>query len=395
MVVLAVLAGAVLSAACRTVDPVGDECRGIESSPYGWYESDHSRRWIIPAGAGHPAAVALDEKTFVVFDQRSERIWTGSKGHSIEIVEATCEGVRRFRLHGDEGTALYRRIERGYRTSEVELRSGDVLLRGLLLKSENPRAGVVFIHGAGTSDRDNVWYLTLAEHLANNGIDVLLPDKRGSGRSGGDWRRATFEVLATDAIDAVERLGDEPDARRPIGVLGISQGGWVVPIAASRSERVDFAISMVGAVVPLAEQQKHLLSTTASAMGLTADSRESLARLAGLAERYLRSGSGWDEYQEQRRRLAEGPLAPLVAAFPADREDWQWSWGRPIFDFDPLPLWSALEVPALAVFGEDDPNVPTRVSVERLRRDAPQVEVLSLPGRGHGLQTPEGTLDPR
>ena len=39
---------------------------------------------------------------------------------------------------------------------------------------------VVVIQGSGYSNRNNTWYLTLVKHLQDNGIAVLLPDKRGS-----------------------------------------------------------------------------------------------------------------------------------------------------------------------------------------------------------------------
>lgn len=48
----------------------------------------------------------------------------------------------------------------------------------------------VIIHGSGTSQRDSYWYLTLTRYLQESGIVVLLPDKRGSEASEGDWRGA-------------------------------------------------------------------------------------------------------------------------------------------------------------------------------------------------------------
>lgn len=38
--------------------------------------------------------------------------------------------------------------------------------------------------------------MSIADGLASRGVAVLLPDKRGSGKSGGDWRTATFDMLA-------------------------------------------------------------------------------------------------------------------------------------------------------------------------------------------------------
>ncbi|HEX9764667.1 MAG TPA: alpha/beta fold hydrolase, partial [Candidatus Acidoferrales bacterium] len=113
---------------------------------------------------------------------------------------------------------------------EAEFTSGDVSLAGVLLIPAGQRnlPGVVIIHGSGASDRSNAWAAGFATGLAERGFAVLLPDKRGSGRSGGDWRTADFEALADDAIAGVKRLQQEEtvDPRR-VGVLGLSQGGHI------------------------------------------------------------------------------------------------------------------------------------------------------------------------
>ena len=84
----------------------------------------------------------------------------------------------------------------------------DLVLGGLLFlppdRQEVP--AVVFIHGSETSKRANPWYLALSSYLQDHGVAVLLPDKRGSERFGGDWRTAGFAELAVDAIAAVEFL---------------------------------------------------------------------------------------------------------------------------------------------------------------------------------------------
>ena len=78
-------------------------------------------------------------------------------------------------------------------------------LAGMLFvpEGEGPFPAAVIIHGSGTSHRNSGWYLTLTRYLQENGIVVLLPDKRGSEHSDGDWRTASFEDLATDSVAAV------------------------------------------------------------------------------------------------------------------------------------------------------------------------------------------------
>jgi dipeptidyl aminopeptidase/acylaminoacyl peptidase len=60
--------------------------------------------------------------------------------------------------------------------------SQGINLAGMLFlpEGDGPFPAVVVIHGAGTSRRDNLWYLTPTKYLQDHGIAVLLPDKRGS-----------------------------------------------------------------------------------------------------------------------------------------------------------------------------------------------------------------------
>ena len=79
-------------------------------------------------------------------------------------------------------------------------------LAGLLVvpEGEGPYPTVVIIQGSGPSFRDNGWYLSIVKHLQDNGIAVLIPDKRGCEKSEGEWIGASFDELANDAISAIE-----------------------------------------------------------------------------------------------------------------------------------------------------------------------------------------------
>lgn len=74
-----------------------------------------------------------------------------------------------------------------------------------LLRSVSNSAGLSPLR-SGTSRRDSSWYLTLTHYLQQNGIAVLLPDKRGTGQSEGNWLTASFEDLATDTLAATAYL---------------------------------------------------------------------------------------------------------------------------------------------------------------------------------------------
>jgi len=275
--------------------------------------------------------------------------------------------------------------------TEARWHNGPVPLAGVVVHPASPAAarrlpGAVIIQGSGPSDRSNKWARAIAEELARTGMVVLLPDKRGSGQSGGDWRTATFDDLAQDALAGLEHLATRGDVDpRRIGVIGLSQGGFVAPLAAVRSSRVAFVVAISAAATPLVEQVEHEMRNTFRQAGLAPPDVEQAMKIQHAAGRYLTHGD-WESYAALLRDAKTRPWAGVAAGFPPDRESWVWAWWRPLLAFDPMDSWKAVRVPALLVYGADDEhdNVPVRRSVERLR-SAPAVAVAVIPGTGHSL----------
>ena len=122
--------------------------------------------------------------------------------------------------------------KRGTSEETVQFASGDITLAGTLVLPEGsqPHAAVVLVHGSGPQKRD----LFTARWFAAAGIAALAYDKRGVGESDGDFRKVPFMKLCDDGLGAIKYLKSrkEIDAKR-IGVWGLSQGGWLGPLAAT------------------------------------------------------------------------------------------------------------------------------------------------------------------
>ena len=111
---------------------------------------------------------------------------------------------------------------------------------------------IILVHGSGAENRE--YMLPWARFLIRRGMAVLGYDKRGVGESTGDWNTASFDDLAGDVVAAFEYLKTRSDIdRTQIGLLGISQAGWIMPLAAVRAKDIAFLISISGAGVPPAE----------------------------------------------------------------------------------------------------------------------------------------------
>jgi pimeloyl-ACP methyl ester carboxylesterase len=245
---------------------------------------------------------------------------------------------------------------------ELTIADAEVPLSGTLFLPAGAEAvpAAVLIHGSGASDRDNLWYVHLACHLTGNGIAVFLPDKRGAGKSGGEWRTASFQDFAGDTLAAVRAVAARPEVDEGrVGVVGISQGGWIAPLVASLSADLLFVVNLSGAAVRPVDQLRH-------------ETRQTL-RQAGVPD--------W----------LGGLLVSYAAAFPKHRRAEWWTKNG---EFDPEPHWRATQQPALVVYGRGDErdNVPVADSVavfERIARDRPDLTVRVFDGVGHGLYDEE------
>jgi dipeptidyl aminopeptidase/acylaminoacyl peptidase len=240
------------------------------------------------------------------------------------------------------------------RYEEIEFRNGDLGLAGMMFvpEGEGPFPVAVIIHGSGTSRRASRWYLSVTQHLQDNGIAVLLPDKRGSEKSEGSWVGADFEDLAGDSLAAVEHVRrQERFADSQIGLIGMSQGGWIAPVAATRDQGISWVVSMSGPGVTAGQQLLH-----EEIHNISAFTWPFIARL--MAPTSTRIIQKMDH----------------VSAYA---------------DFDPIPYWKRVGARVFFAFGEGDTNVPVDDSVAVLRAnlDAPLVKIY--PDGGHGISDRE------
>ncbi len=89
--------------------------------------------------------------------------------------------------------------------------------------------------------------------MVGRGVSVFVYDKRGTGLSKGEYTQ-NFPRLADDLVAAsreAKRLADGRYGR--FGLVGLSQGGWIVPLAAARA-KAEFLGIGYGLVVDIAEQ---------------------------------------------------------------------------------------------------------------------------------------------
>lgn len=266
-------------------------------------------------------------------------VWLGLRGSSLDRLAVA---------HAAPAAAVLRPP----RTEELVYRSRDarIAARLHLPPGGGPHPALVVAHGSGRTRRDE--YRPLAAELAARGYALLAYDKRGVGDSEGVYAgigpensEAMFELLADDVVAGVEYLAARADIdRSAIGVIGISQGGWIGPLAAAKSRAVSFLVTVSGPTVSVGE------------------------------EIYYSSLTGEREGAELD---AEGDHGALLAAFDGRR------------GYDPVPVLERVEVPGLWILGAGDRSIPIHETVERLDALIEGGKPFSrrvLPGVGHGMR---------
>jgi len=330
--------------------------------------------------------------------------------------------------------------------TDVSFPSGPDQLTGILTlpPGPGPHPAIALMSGSedpgtggkrpGASDRGHVMH---AQRLVLDGYAVLRYDPLGVGGSTDNGGFQSLEGRAQEAIAAVRYLRSRPDIRSDrVGLWGVSQGGWVVGMAAAEApDDIAFIISASGSGVSVADQQVYGVEAQTRAGGAN---EEDVAR-AGLIIRLLidwqltepaykeantvavqRFGPGpWQDFYElvynSPDRGTAATLARVISILEPIQDE---SWTRHLYlrdlylpalraitpeqlaamradhgpgmAADPKDYWTRVRCPVLAVFGEQDILVPAQKSADLYAQYLAQagnrdVSIIVFPGVGHTL----------
>jgi dipeptidyl aminopeptidase/acylaminoacyl peptidase len=259
---------------------------------------------------------------------------------------------------------------------------------------------VVVAHGASMPSRDHALYRHLKEMLPPLGVAVFAYDRRGSGKSGGDLQTSDYALLADDAIAAANMLSSDPriDPKR-IGVWGLSQGGWLSLLAASRSPVISFAVSISAPVVTPDVQMVFASANILRVNGYADTDIAQAVAVRKAVDDYMR---GTGDRATAQRLLDAAKVKPwFQQIYMSDTlEDPATSRWRKEIEHDPLKTLDDVKVPALLLYGAADPWVPVATSVERLKAIAAKhrnLDVAVVARADHAMQlsvAPKTQMDP-
>jgi pimeloyl-ACP methyl ester carboxylesterase len=279
-------------------------------------------------------------------------------------------------------------------------RSGDAVLQGTLHlpKVANAIGAVVVTHTASKPLQDSLLYEHLKEMLPPLGIAVFSYDRRGSGKSSGNLKNSDYAMLADDAIAAVQLLKKDPriDPKR-VGIWGLSQGGWLSLLAATRSPDVRFAVSIAAPVVTPDVQMMFRSENLMQINGYPEAEIQQMRKARKAVDDYMRGLGTRSAAQALVDTIKDKPWFDMLylGATVSDRATSRW---RKEIEYDPLPTLDDVKVPALILYGESDPEVPVATSVARINaRRHSNLTVRVVAGADHHMATtmePKAQMDP-
>lgn len=288
-----------------------------------------------------------------------------------------------------------------FRETPAAFDSVGTTMKGVLIEppgGDSKRPLVVMVHG---SERSSPIGGVYGYAMAAQGIAVFLYDKRGTGASAGEYTQ-NFELLATDAARALDTARGMAGGRHGrAGFFGGSQGGWVAPLAATRTQADFVAIGFGLVASPIEEDREQMVSEVRSA-GLGKDAEALVNRLSKATSRLLLSSftQGYDALDAVRREMAgqpwatkiEGEHSGAIARMPNDELR---RIGRArfdnlelIWDYDAVKPLRKLDAPLLWVLAGEDREAPietTRGALLGLAKEGKAFEVYLFPDTDHGM----------
>lgn len=245
---------------------------------------------------------------------------------------------------------------REFTTQEVKFKSKGITLAGSILMPKNPMAAVVIVHGSDPVKRE----LEFAKRLAQEGIAVLTYDKRGVGQSEGVYvgpsvgtnniDTTNLNLLANDAHEAVISVHAYLKNKKiPIGLIGFSQAGWIMPITASKNQSVEFMVLFSCPTITTLEQLRFQFYTNGN-------------------------NNFWDNHTDAEAREHTNN----------DPDKYQF------VATDPKKSLKTLSVPGLWLYGEKDIQIPVKLCIEQLNTFKVQgkpYDYALFPSLGHNTSS--------
>lgn len=258
---------------------------------------------------------------------------------------------------------------------------------------------LIFVYGDGPANRKNLGVLEQTIHcFLKSGFACLIYDKPGSGQSKGRFTRdKLFDERAGIVRDAVALLKKHPSIDPGfIGLWGISQAGYVMPLALTKTKGIAFMIAISCPAMDSIDQSAYLIRQQMICEGCNTEE-------ANVAEKQFIQRSKAQTYPEYLAAAKYLDNLPVIK-----RMGWGGVTSKKSFStlpkdcqyfFNPITIIEKTTIPILAIFGGKDTQVDPIQGFDAYKKaikksGAPCCQVKLILNADHGLcETKTGGMD--
>ncbi|MDE5612646.1 MAG: alpha/beta hydrolase [Odoribacter sp.] len=344
-----------------TVDSIALECRTIGASFNGRISNDRISGKFAQRGMAFPLTLTLDAS------QEERRPQTPKPPFPYTVIDTVFTAPDGARLSATLTLPV------AYKNKRIP--------------------AVVMVTGSGPQNRDEELFehkpfAVIADYLARNGVASLRYDDRGTGKSTGDFQKATTYVFKDDAKNGIDFLRKFKGIGK-VGVLGHSEGGTIAFLLGGEKQ-ADFIISLAG----MAETGKETLMKqnirSLDKAGITGKDKENSVALLDLL---------FDTMAEQQRNRvitsinpdslarANGiSVPPAVMASLRVAQKARTPWFDAILTLNPRESLSKIECALLAINGDKDTQVEAETNLAVIKKLVPRAVARKMPSLNHLMQ---------
>jgi pimeloyl-ACP methyl ester carboxylesterase len=213
--------------------------------------------------------------------------------------------------------------------------------------------------------------------LAENGFQVIIPDRRGFGRSDKPWNGNDYDTYADDVAEILDHAG----IADPVALVGFSMGGGEVARFQTKYPGRTSAAVLISSVVP------YMLKTDDNPNGVPQATFDQMT--AGMKKDHTDFFKGFfkDFYGVG---LIEHPVSDSQL-----EESWRQTMTASIHNIlkaanafattDFRPDLTSFRAPTLVIHGTADKTVPIDATGRVVAREVPGAQLIEYDGSAHGL----------
>lgn len=287
-----------------------------------------------------------------------------------------------------------------YLSEEVSISNADetISLSGTLTLPDSTGLfpAILLIAGSGPNDRDETLFghkpfLVISDYLTRHGFAVLRYDKRGVGKSTGNFDKATLQDFADDAALAVNYLKQrkEIDVKK-IGLLGHSEGGIIAPMVASEETGIHLLMLLAA---PGTTGIEVILDQNEISMQQQRMEPENIEKIQQLNREMFESMLSWDGSENHRTALRDKlqhiwEQLPILLTMKINKDAYlrgQFNamikpGYRSFLAIDPATYLGKVSCAVFAINGENDQQVPAEKNITAIEKALKE-------GGNHQVQT--------